>query len=62
MQQYRIDFPHEIAEKEKDRQLKREKKNGSKDTPKKDKAAKNGNPPESKEAGSGVEPQKMIVE
>lgn len=40
MQQYRIDFPHEIAEKEKDRQLKKEKKQGSKDTPKKEKSTK----------------------
>jgi len=36
MQRYRLEFPHEIAEKEKDRKLsKKEKKNVLKETPRK---------------------------
>jgi hypothetical protein len=37
MQRYRVEFPEEIAEKEKDRkQLKKDKKNSLKDTPRKE--------------------------
>jgi hypothetical protein len=68
MLKYREEFPEEIAEKEKDRLIKRKLKNGSKESAKKEKPAtpvdtvKSKIESEKKEVANGAEPQKIITE